>query len=116
MCVYVCVFVCVYVYICTENVVHRLGESHQKTSDVREMYTYIHTHLYICVYVSVFVCVCVCVCVCIHTQKKACNILEEVIKKWATSYARAVELAPGSEKTGALEFVALFSKPSKGVL
>ena len=47
------------------------------------------------------------------TQKKACIVLEEMIKKWAMSYARAVELAPGAEKTGALEFVALFSKPSK---
>lgn len=46
-------------------------------------------------------------------QRKACVRLEEVIKKWATSYARSVELAPGADKTGALEFVALFSKPSK---
>ena len=36
-------------------------------------------------------------------QKKACIVLEEIIKKWALSYARAVELAPGAEKTGALE-------------
>jgi hypothetical protein len=46
-------------------------------------------------------------------QKRACMVLEEMIKKWATSYARSVELAAGAEKTGALEFVALFSKPSK---
>lgn len=38
---------------------------------------------------------------------------QEIISKWASSYARAVELRPGAEKTGALEFVALFSKPSK---
>ena len=46
-------------------------------------------------------------------QKRACIVLEEMIKKWATSYARSVELAPGAEKTGELEFVAFFSKPSK---
>ena len=48
-----------------------------------------------------------------ETQKKACVVLEDLIVSWATSYARGVELAPGADKTGALEFVALFSKPSK---
>eukprot|EP00293_Proteomonas_sulcata_P006058 CAMPEP_0184318600 /NCGR_PEP_ID=MMETSP1049-20130417/103508_1 /TAXON_ID=77928 /ORGANISM="Proteomonas sulcata, Strain CCMP704" /LENGTH=163 /DNA_ID=CAMNT_0026638413 /DNA_START=72 /DNA_END=563 /DNA_ORIENTATION=- len=48
-----------------------------------------------------------------ETQKKACYLVEDIIKKWANSYARAVELKPGAEGSEALEFVALFSKPSK---
>ncbi|EKX31502.1 hypothetical protein GUITHDRAFT_122305 [Guillardia theta CCMP2712] len=46
-------------------------------------------------------------------QKKACVMLEDLIRKWATSYARSVELADGALGTDKLEFVALFSKPSK---
>lgn len=46
-------------------------------------------------------------------QRQACAVIEEIINKWATSYARAVELQPGAEASGALHFVALFSKPSK---
>ena len=46
-------------------------------------------------------------------QKAACAVVEGIINNWASSYARAVELRPGADKTRALEFVALFSKPSK---
>ena len=46
-------------------------------------------------------------------QKAACAIVESITNMWASSYARAVELQPGAEKTRKLEFVALFSKPSK---
>mmetsp|Transcript_11566 Transcript_11566/g.28365 ORF Transcript_11566/g.28365 Transcript_11566/m.28365 type:complete len:326 (-) Transcript_11566:209-1186(-) len=46
-------------------------------------------------------------------QRAACLAVEDIILQWASSYARAVELRPGAEKTGMLEFVALFSKPSK---
>ena len=46
-------------------------------------------------------------------QKAACAVVEGIINSWASSYARAVELRPGADKTRALEFVALFSKPSK---
>lgn len=46
-------------------------------------------------------------------QKAACAVVEGITNNWASSYARAVELKPGAEKTRKLEFVALFSKPSK---
>jgi len=94
VCVCMCVYVCSYTHI--EKDLHHLGESHQKTKKTKRLmrvtciHTYKQTNLHICVFVSVFVSLFMCMCVCEsvkNTQKMACIILEEVIKKWATSFA-----------------------------